>query len=57
MSIKIANISVDHSKTGYVIIKQEDWKTILDILTEGGAEIDHYTENGIMDYFRNIHKD
>jgi len=57
MSIKIANISVDHSKTGYVIIKQEDWKTILDILTEGGAEIDHYTENEIMDYFRNIHKD
>ena len=57
MSIKIANIAVDHSKPGYVIISEEDWKEVLNILTEGGAEIDHYAEHGIMEYFRNINKE
>lgn len=57
MSVKIANITIDHSKPGYVIISKENWEEILNILTEGGAEIDHYTQNGIMDYFKSINKE
>jgi len=54
MDTKIANITVDHSKPGYIIIKKEDWEQILSILTEGGAEIDHYTEGGMINYFKYI---
>jgi len=48
----LANITVDHSKPGFVIIKQEDWDTILFILADPGAEINHYTECGMLDYFK-----
>jgi len=57
MDLKIANIIVDHSKPGYIIISEKDWKEILNILVAGGAEIDHYTQYGMMDYFKNINEE
>jgi len=48
----LADITVDHSKPGFVIIKQEDWEMILFILADAGAEVNHYTEGGMLDYFK-----
>jgi hypothetical protein len=55
MDTKTVNISVEHSKDGYVTIKEEDWDTLLYILTEQGAEVHCSNETGILDYFKSIY--
>jgi len=52
----IANINVDRSKPGYVIISEENWKEILFILADSGAEIDSYDEGNMIDYFNTVDK-
>lgn len=37
-------INADHHVPGHVVITEEDWYAILELLAEGGADVQHFYE-------------